>query len=379
MNNIIATADITCLFFVIMLIHGSKPGSAVRDRPSKLYFWILLVLFIGLIIDSITYMGEGNIRNNIILYTGGFLAFILIDIIMILYILYVVSIIREHTNVPNWIVYIMIILTGIDIIMIAVGTVTGDLFSIIDYIFVYGAWYSKLYYIHAIITIILFLVLVKYRRVIGNRKFVVLSCYMIVPIIYMIFQTIFNFYYCGYAISSVTSMIIYIEIQSETIAASSARERVLTEVSYTDSLTNLKNRRSYEETLSKNTQFHGNIGAVFCDLNSLKYTNDNFGHAAGDQLLKNFAGMLTDAFSDGEIFRISGDEFVILLYDITQDSMDCRMRNFISTLYKNDRVAACGYEYGEDTNLLHLVEKAEIKMYEDKSLYYKETGRDRRR
>ncbi len=79
----------------------------------------------------------------------------------------------------------------------------------------------------------------------------------------------------------------------------------------TDALTGLKNRRAYDELL-KQEENEGGLGAVFCDLNQLKYTNDRLGHKAGDQLLVRFADLLKEAFPEGEICRISGDEFVVL-------------------------------------------------------------------
>ena len=80
-------------------------------------------------------------------------------------------------------------------------------------------------------------------------------------------------------------------------------------------LTGLLNRRAYDNTckmLIGNCQ----VGVIFCDVNSLKYTNDIFGHEAGDKLIKSFASILKNSFRNDETFRISGDEFVILLSTI---------------------------------------------------------------
>lgn len=80
-------------------------------------------------------------------------------------------------------------------------------------------------------------------------------------------------------------------------------------------LTGLLNRRAYDNAckmLIGNCQ----VGVIFCDVNSLKYTNDIFGHEAGDKLIKSFASILKNSFRNDETFRISGDEFVILLSTI---------------------------------------------------------------
>ena len=66
-------------------------------------------------------------------------------------------------------------------------------------------------------------------------------------------------------------------------------------------LTGLLNRRAYDNAckmLIGNRQ----VGVIFCDVNSLKYTNDIFGHEAGDKLIKSFASILKNSFrNDGDI------------------------------------------------------------------------------
>ena len=122
------------------------------------------------------------------------------------------------------------------------------------------------------------------------------------------------------------------------------------------------------------------MGVIFCDLNELKSTNDNYGHAAGDAYIKKFADILTELFSeDGEIFRISGDEFVVLFAGISNDKLSEEKDKLKKAINKNKRISAMGSAYGENTPVLDLVSIAEQEMYRDKSDYYIEVGRDRRR
>ena len=181
------------------------------------------------------------------------------------------------------------------------------------------------------------------------------------------------------------------------------------DASYVDSLTGLKNRRSYDRILAEderggnegdnkiaNTSGNDNEnnggnkdqnncenkglykGAVFCDLNSLKFINDNYGHVEGDRYITGFAKMLADMFADGEVCRISGDEFVVILKGITKSDMDRRMQELRSAIDAHDRIAAFGWAFGSG-NLLELVREAEKEMYKDKSDYYVQTGKDRRK
>ena len=85
-----------------------------------------------------------------------------------------------------------------------------------------------------------------------------------------------------------------------------------------DPLTGLYNRRSGEQRLSEEvarSMRHGcPLTVLLLDLNDLKYLNDRFGHAAGDQLIKFFAERLNRAIRGSDLaVRLGGDEFLVLL------------------------------------------------------------------
>ncbi len=86
-------------------------------------------------------------------------------------------------------------------------------------------------------------------------------------------------------------------------------------LSYYDHLTGLGNRRLYQEKLAQleiNKDFP--LSIVMADINGLKLMNDAFSHDAGDELLVKASQVMTKHFNTyGEVYRIGGDEFVILL------------------------------------------------------------------
>lgn len=86
-------------------------------------------------------------------------------------------------------------------------------------------------------------------------------------------------------------------------------------LSYFDQLTGLYNRRFYEEELRRlDTKRNLPLTLVMADVNGLKLTNDAFGHASGDKLLKAVADIMKKELrSDDILARIGGDEFVVLL------------------------------------------------------------------
>jgi diguanylate cyclase (GGDEF)-like protein/PAS domain S-box-containing protein len=86
-----------------------------------------------------------------------------------------------------------------------------------------------------------------------------------------------------------------------------------------DPLTGLFNRRRFMEELSRHTAFIGRYQVIggallISDIDSLKYVNDTFGHAAGDELLKAVAVAFRRRLRDTDVVgRMGGDEFAILL------------------------------------------------------------------
>ena len=85
-----------------------------------------------------------------------------------------------------------------------------------------------------------------------------------------------------------------------------------------DELTDLLNRRSLDELMATEINRHSRYGGVFSliilDLDGFKAFNDNYGHPAGDKLLKEIGGVLKAAVrSTDQAFRYGGDEFAILM------------------------------------------------------------------
>lgn len=85
-----------------------------------------------------------------------------------------------------------------------------------------------------------------------------------------------------------------------------------------DSLTGLVNRREFEKRLERalTSARERGLSHIFCylDLDQFKIVNDSAGHAAGDELLKQFAGLMRGAFRKRDTFaRLGGDEFGLLL------------------------------------------------------------------
>ncbi len=160
-------------------------------------------------------------------------------------------------------------------------------------------------------------------------------------------------------------------------------------LSNTDQMTDFFNRRAYEadiKMLSK-SPLAEDLVYVSMDLNSLKITNDDLGHEAGDTLIKGAAECMRKCFSEyGRIYRIGGDEFVALI-NTDRDIPDMleELKRLCEEWSKDngfDLTISCGYvrtrEY-EGYSLHELSLFADSCMYKDKEQYYIDKGIDRRR
>jgi diguanylate cyclase (GGDEF)-like protein len=103
------------------------------------------------------------------------------------------------------------------------------------------------------------------------------------------------------------------------IALENARlHRIVERQALADSLTGLANRRSLEETLraevARSGRFGDSLTVVFADLDDFKQINDAYGHAAGDEVLKEFAKALRATVRESDVAgRWGGEEFALVL------------------------------------------------------------------
>lgn len=95
----------------------------------------------------------------------------------------------------------------------------------------------------------------------------------------------------------------------------------------TDPLTGLCNQRGFFEFARQQQKVAERAGRhmalLYLDVDNMKYINDSFGHAAGDEALVATAQILDETFRDSDIkARIGGDEFVVLMVDVRAADMD---------------------------------------------------------
>lgn len=155
-------------------------------------------------------------------------------------------------------------------------------------------------------------------------------------------------------------------------------ELALLAQSATDELTGIANRLGFNTVarhlLSLCQRTGTKAGLVYFDLDGFKAVNDNFGHEAGDRILKYFARMLTKCFRDTDVIaRLGGDEFVVLMTDT--DSADAALERLAELVQAGPEgvagplhwSAGCvSYDSRRHTTIDSMLADADARMYENK-------------
>ncbi len=155
--------------------------------------------------------------------------------------------------------------------------------------------------------------------------------------------------------------------------------KMLQQMSYSDPLTGFGNRYAMSEHIEKMPDGES-VGVVFCDVTGLKRVNDTQGHEAGDRLLLCACECLRRVFTEFELFRIGGDEFLVLCPGIEEEKLEEKVKALKKDMQENSVTMAVGAVRQKEgkKNIDRLLYDSEKLMYEDKSAYYKAAGIDRR-
>ena len=145
-----------------------------------------------------------------------------------------------------------------------------------------------------------------------------------------------------------------------------------------DALTGVKNRTAFSEaieTINQDTEAGSvdHYGVVMCDINDLKKINDTTGHAFGNEAIQSASRLICDVYKHSPVFRIGGDEFVIILKGADYENRDQLLKALMHEAEVNQQlrtgpVMAAGmavYEKGD--RFSEVLERADSLMYENKN------------
>ncbi|MFZ5969674.1 MAG: diguanylate cyclase domain-containing protein [Bacillota bacterium] len=169
------------------------------------------------------------------------------------------------------------------------------------------------------------------------------------------------------------------------ITARKLAEIKIYNMSIKDSITGLYNRNYFEKEMeARNAQNLSYCGLIICDLDGLKLINDTLGHTVGDEYLKITADILKVCFDEENtvIARIGGDEFGILMKDITETEIakkKSKLKTMVEEINNNKAIPvsiSLGYAVSLDKarNLREMFKEADDYMYKEK-LHHKQSSK----
>lgn len=163
-------------------------------------------------------------------------------------------------------------------------------------------------------------------------------------------------------------------------------------LSVTDELTQLSNRRYFEEYFHKTWELakrnKANLSLIMCDIDLFKKVNDTYGHQAGDYILQSISKIMKKFLKRETDFvaRYGGEEFVIVLYDTDANTAKELCQNIQEGLkkqgefeFKGENIGEITLSFGISSIVPHIGDSSEgLLKLSDRALYKaKENGRNR--
>ena len=178
-------------------------------------------------------------------------------------------------------------------------------------------------------------------------------------------------------VSSLKVMVMTLAYFTALSMVNAGNREALELLSYSDSMSGTANRnafirdkRHYEEAFSLEPD---SIGVIYFDINGLKQVNDSEGHEAGDALIVTLGNVLTTFFRREEVYRIGGDEFVIMAPGIPQPVLTDRVAKIVRHIRENTTLSVSvgvAWSGGAEVDVDAVVSEADAAMYEEKQKYY---------
>ena len=166
----------------------------------------------------------------------------------------------------------------------------------------------------------------------------------------------------------------------------------ISETAYKDALTGVGSKTAYNMNIEKiqrdmNSEKGLRYAVVMIDINNLKYVNDTYGHELGDDYIRGCCSIICKVYKRSPVFRIGGDEFVVILTgDDFVSRMECfdNMEDEFDAAFSDESVepynrysASFGmaeYKAGSDRTFYDVFKRADSSMYEFKKEFKKIHG-----
>lgn len=183
----------------------------------------------------------------------------------------------------------------------------------------------------------------------------------------------------GYSDDNVKLLLFVKDVHEEHMSELRHREELVDNFNR-DALTLLYNRNTFNDDVDRIRK--GSAKTVTClyvDANGLHEINNALGHQKGDDMLCCVADTLKSFFPDDRVYRIGGDEYVMLSKHLTSEEVTAKAKEVNKKLAQLNYAISVGVESGQSADISKVVDKAEQAMRLNKEEYYKGFDKDRKK
>ena len=152
----------------------------------------------------------------------------------------------------------------------------------------------------------------------------------------------------------------------------------LRQKAYYDPSTMCYNRIAYDEALDRLCGTERPVGTGSLDLNGLRRINESLGYRYGDRIVYKACAMLKSCFGYKNVYRVSGNEYVVLWPDVSLETFTAACQRLEAELKEEKDFASFGHAWGTKEKVGDLISEAETAMRAHKNRYYAERDQSER-
>lgn len=360
---------VSFIILAIILFHSHSRREKLFAQY-KLFSTLVILSMTMIVIDLLGWVFNGlpgqlnlflNTAFNLLLYIGA----PTVPTAWILYVYYLVNVEDKRIRRAFTVFYIMLAVNA----LVSIVSLRTGWFFYVDAANIYHR--GSLFLIHLgyceFLLIYALFFIVKKRKTLPRRQFLTITVFFIAPFIGMLLQALVYGVSYNWVGVTISLLITYFNLQSRNLN--------------TDFLTGANTRLYFQNYLREKIRSSSEkrtFGAIMADIDHFKSINDTYGHATGDEALKDAVKILKSALRrDDFIARFGGDEFLMIIDAQTLEDLEeaisrirVKTEEFNSQNTKPYRLSfSLGYDIypaGTKTNPDTYIDRLDQKMYEDK-------------
>ena len=371
MTRVIIGVEAMSILMLLVVFYGNTFEVKELTLRRKVFSIQILLVMIAMLADACSWALDGNAAQSDLNFLLTGVAALMTFPISGLFAYFIYLYISEHRKIRGDYFRGLVTYCMVAMMLVGIGCITGNLYSIVDGYYVEGPYYNLYLLANSVTLSYALAVILLSKGYLSRHDMIATICYVLLPAVTMLINGFWEEFSFTYPAVSLAVLICYIMLEKQQIEQLQVQETRMTQQALVDELTGLRNRRAYTETVDDIVNTDQNLGIIFADMNGLKYVNDHFGHERGDKYIRAFANVLLTYLRKDEIFRISGDEFVVIMPGVRAELVLRRLMQIRDELKKFEApLASLGFAFGSASEIKNLLKDAELMMYEEKKKFY---------